>query len=783
MSRMSFRKRLLHVAAFSFLLCHGVAASRNDPVELEIPIFVGGFGIDFFLETARLYEENHPGIKVNLYGDARIANKMRIRVLGGDFPDATDAELPWHELIQAGKVADLRPYLEGSNWEGDQRWMDTFLPGSLDSWSMPDGGIYAIPFSRAVMGIYYNRALFREHGWEIPRTWDDFFQLCREIREAGINPVALPGIYARYADNYLRGAYYSLAGPEGYRSLHHFEPGAYADPRFRKAAEVVQDIALNYLQPGWKGMSHTAAQLEFFQGNAAMISTGSWLTSEMEGKIPEDFELGTFNFPVFADGLGPADHIQTGGGYYFVFAESPHIEETVDFLKFLTSRERVRTFAREYEGISSLRGLSADLYPENMQDAVRLMLESTGAYTRPRIHAEFPKMNQALTDLRLALLDGRITPEAFAQGLEKTARSIREAQQNPEHVEFRHPFRGALLLGFFIIIPCFRAWRQYRRRRVIAAGHHDFENTFGNLTTREFLLFVGPALAIYLSILLWPALKAFGWSLTRWDGINPRNWAGIHHFLWLLFESDVFWTALGNNLFLMFVPGMIVIPMATAFAFWIHKGILGGPFFRICFLFPNILGGVAATLLWMSAYEPSIGLVNAMFTGMGNVFRSLNLQAAAEWFLGFERFAWLSQEHLYPAVIPILLWQGCGFNLILLLASMENIDSTYYEAARLEGASLPRQFFSITLPMIWDAVLIVLVFWIIAGLNAFELIWLLTAQEPASSSHLLSTWMVHTLFSEFQVGRATAIAVTLFLLVFAGSFFTWNALRREAVST
>lgn len=767
-----------------FLLCTSVTTTARDSerVSIEIPIFVGGYGIQFWLDTARLFEEQHPHIKVNLYGDARIANKMRIRVIGGDFPDATECELPWVELIKAGKVVDLRPYLEGPNWEGDQAWGETFQPGSLDPWTLDDGGIYAVPFAYSIVGIYYNKKMFRENGWEIPETWPEFLDLCETIKAEGIPPVALTGIYARYIDNYLRSAHYSLVGPEEYRRFLYLEEGTRTHPGYIRAAELIQEIALNYLQPGWEGMSHTAAQLEFFQGNAAMVSTGSWLNSEMRGKIPEDFELGMFNFPLFGDSVAPASHVQTGAGYYYVFSESDHVEETVDFLRFLTSHQRAMAFAREYEGISAVEGIPHDLYSPNMQDAVAILGASTGSFSRPRVFGAYPKMSQALADYRMDLIRGRISPEAFARGLEQVAASIREAERHPNRVEFRYPFRGAALIAFLVGVFAFWFWRQKRRKQK-TGDRRQFENSFDTLGHHHLLLFVGPAFLLYASVLLWPSLQAFAWSLTRWNGITEKSWAGWHHFTWLLFESDVFWTALGNNLFVMLVPGLVIIPVALVFAFWIHKGILGGRFFRICFLFPNILGGVAATLLWMTAYEPSIGLINTVLVSTGDFLSQVGLTWPGRWFQGFERFAWLSQERLYPSLVPILLWQGCGFNLILLLASMESIDETYYEAARLEGASLPRQFISITLPMIWDALLVVLVFWVIAGLNAFELIWLLTAQEPASTSHVLSTYMVNTLFTEFQVGRATAIAVTLFLLVFAGSLLTWNSLQREAVQT
>jgi ABC-type sugar transport system permease subunit len=83
--------------------------------------------------------------------------------------------------------------------------------------------------------------------------------------------------------------------------------------------------------------------------------------------------------------------------------------------------------------------------------------------------------------------------------------------------------------------------------------------------------------------------------------------------------------------------------------------------------------------------------------------------------------------------------------------------------------------------MIWEVVVISMVFIVISGLNAFEMVWLLTAQEPNSATHTLGTLMVTAMFKDFEVGRATAIAVVLFLLVLAASAAVLRGLKREAV--
>ena len=126
---------------------------------------------------------------------------------------------------------------------------------------------------------------------------------------------------------------------------------------------------------------------------------------------------------------------------------------------------------------------------------------------------------------------------------------------------------------------------------------------------------------------------------------------------------------------------------------------------------------------------------------------------------------------------------ACGFNLILYLAAMEGIDPQLYEAAEIDGASAWRQFFTITLPLIREIVAISAVFLVIAGLNAFEMVWLLTSQDPSASMQTLGTLLVTTMFKDFDIGRAAALAVILFSLVLAGSAAVLRASRSEPVET
>jgi raffinose/stachyose/melibiose transport system permease protein len=754
-----------------------VLAAAAPPVELDIPVFEGGIGIGFYKETARLFEQAQPGVKVHVYGNPRIQDQVRVRIIDGHLPDAVSAPyIQWTSLVREGKMIDLRPYLAGRNWENDATWGDTFLPGSLDSWRI-DGGVFGVPLAYSCWGLFYNKGMFREHGWTEPRTWDEFFELCGKIRAAGIAPVSLPGTRWLYPDSFFRAAYHNLAGPAGWQAIIDLTPGAWKDPKVARSAGVLARLTKEDLQPGWEGETAQGAELYFLQGKAAMTASGSWFFSEMRGKIPEGLDVGTMNFPVFADGLSDPTTIQSGSDCFFAFNTGDPARErlTMNFLRFLTSRSRALAFVQENDAPVAVRGVPVSAYSAHMRSMAALIAGARDSFNMPQTMMLAPVIRQARIDETRGLMDGSVSPSQFSAALENAAASDRARVGEPDRVVMKHPLAGAALV---VLVAALAAWllvtgiRPLLSRRASGNGGEGF----GRLRPGMALGFVGPAFGLYLSLVLAPALLAFMWAFTHWDGIGARTWAGLYNFRSLLFESDALWTALGNNLYLMVVPAVIVVPLALLFAMMIHKGVWGAGAFRVILLFPNLLGGIAATLIWLSAYQPHGGLVNAGLSGLGRMLHW-------PWLASFADYAWLSDGHLYSALIPIYIWMACGFNLILYLAAMEGIDPQLYEAAEIDGAPGWMQFFTITLPLIRGVVAISVVFLVIGGLNAFEMIWLLTSQDPSASVSTLGTLLVTTMFKDLDIGRAAALAVILFSLVLAGSAGVLRALKGENVES
>ncbi len=775
-----------YLGIFLWLLAESAGAKETDKTTLDIPVLVAGYGAEFFEETAREFEKLRPGVRVNLHGDPRINDKVRTRVMAGDFPDATDAVLLYPKLIEAGRVLDLGPALDGPNWEGDGRWRDDFRPGVLARWTDAAGRAHGVPFAHAIWTIFYDKALFRKNGWETPRTWDEFFALCEKIEAAGLAPLSLPGVAMRYGDAILRAAHHNLVGPEGYRDYLALAPGAREDPRFIRAAEVLRRVSTRHLVRGWEGMTHTAAQLAFLEGRCAMTLSASWFANEMRGRLPEGLELGAMNLPVFADGISHPDTVQAQSGYYFLFRTGDPAREAaaVDFFRFLTSRERVRRFAALADAPAALRAAGPADYSPRMADTAALLAAAPAAFDAAPAPASAAQatLGQALSDARHLLMTGRITSEEFGARLEAAAAVERERAADPDHVRSRHPGKAALLGGLLLGLALWLAWPRRRKGGRAAGAAEGDGGLLGRLGARQGAGFVGPAFALYAAFVLLPGLAAFAWAFTRWDGFGEMTWAGLFNFRWLLLESDVFWSALGNNLFLMLVPPLVVVPVALGLAAYVHRGGAGAGALRVVLLFPNLLGGIAAALIWLAAYEPTSGLVNASLVALGDLAGAAGAPAfLADWLRSFSGHAWLAQSNLYWSLVPIYLWMACGFNLVLYLAAMQAVPAELYEAAELDGASKARQFFLVTLPLIREVLVISAVFLVIGGLNAFELVWLLTAQDPSAGAHTLGTFMVGTLFTEFQAGRAAAIAVLLFALVMVATLAVLRATRKETV--
>lgn len=269
--------------------------------------------------------------------------------------------------------------------------------------------------------------------------------------------------------------------------------------------------------------------------------------------------------------------------------------------------------------------------------------------------------------------------------------------------------------------------------------------------------FLAPAVILYIYFFIVPAIRAFYISLTEWNGFNSKKvFIGLENFRILLNDGN-FGIAVGNTFIYMIVGGLLTFGVALLFTFILtQRGMKGRKFFPHLYYFPNMVSQAALAVLWAFVFSPNFGLLN-------NILKSLGLESLIQVWLG-------SRPTAVASIIVASSWGFMGFYLLLLLAGVDKIPPTYYEAAGIDGASNFRVFRSVTLPLLRDVVIISISLWIINIIKYFEMIWALTKGGPSNATHTLATYMYITSFGipnvpSFNLGLGTAVGVMMFIIM------------------
>lgn len=287
--------------------------------------------------------------------------------------------------------------------------------------------------------------------------------------------------------------------------------------------------------------------------------------------------------------------------------------------------------------------------------------------------------------------------------------------------------------------------------------------------TSFYLCMVGPAIVIYGIFFVFPILRTLDVSLYRWSGLSHNmTWVGLENFRQILLYDTIFWKALGNNVFFLytFPVATLIISLALAAVLSPSKE-RGANLFRSAFYFPSLMSAVAVSILWTFAYHPYMGILNQLL-------RTLGLQ---KWI-----HVWLGEASLVkPSLLVPLIWRSFGFYMVVFMAAMRGIPTDYYDAASIDGATGVKAFWHITIPLIWDSIIVSTVFMIINSLLLFELVWIMTEGGPARHSEVIATYFYRKAFNEFEMGYATAVSVILLVTVFVITLLVRRLLEREAV--
>jgi raffinose/stachyose/melibiose transport system substrate-binding protein len=254
--------------------------------------------------------------------------------------------------------------------------MDTYAPitRSFAEDQRPDsptkGRWFGVPQTIFLMLVQYNQRAFDEMGVEPVDTWDEFQDLCATIKEKGadkgMKPICVSGPTDVYCGHWWDRMIQRIVGKEEVAKVAFGDAKLQDNPGFLRAAQEIEKLPANdWFMDGFEGADFTAAQAMMFQGKAAMIHMGTWLVAEMADVIPDDWVMGSFDFPQVPDGAGNQSSM-FGGAHIFSIpnpekatSHEVNVPLAVEWLKRFTSPEHSAERAREVGQISPCVGVEA----------------------------------------------------------------------------------------------------------------------------------------------------------------------------------------------------------------------------------------------------------------------------------------------------------------------------------------------------------------------------------------------------------------------------------------
>lgn len=271
-----------------------------------------------------------------------------------------------------------------------------------------------------------------------------------------------------------------------------------------------------------------------------------------------------------------------------------------------------------------------------------------------------------------------------------------------------------------------------------------------------FVLFIGPNLLLFGIFTYWPLIYSFYLSTVRWDMISPKKHpVGMKNFQYL-WHNKAFHTVMQNTV--IFTVGSVgaSLILGLLIALLLNQRLRGRDAARAIVFMPTLLSGAAIGMVWVYVFDPRFGLLKNLLDPFG--IPSPN---------------WLKDTHwALPAIMIVYVWKNLGFATIIYLAGLQGIPKDLYEAATIDGAGPLGRFWSITRPMLSPITFFLTITSIFTTFESFDIIQVMTKGGPVDATNTIIYYVYQQGFgTAAQIGRASAAAVVLFVIMMAITLF------------
>jgi multiple sugar transport system permease protein len=283
-------------------------------------------------------------------------------------------------------------------------------------------------------------------------------------------------------------------------------------------------------------------------------------------------------------------------------------------------------------------------------------------------------------------------------------------------------------------------------------------------------LFLAPYLVLFAVFVVIPAVFGLWISLHNWDYLLPEQpWVGLQNYVNLFTPGSptagFFWQSMqATAIFtLLSVPFLVIMPLLVALI--LNQRFRGRNFFRAMYFAPYVLGVAVVGVLWQYILNPGFGLINYYLGQIGIGGGAIPWTTALPW-------AWIS-------LVRMTVWWTLGFNAIIYLAGLQDINQELYQAAKVDGANRWQRFLNVTLPGLRPVFLFVITVTILASANMFGQSYLVTEGNPANETRTAIMYIAEEGLENFRMGNAAAMSYILALFLALVSILNFKFLNQK----
>ena len=269
-------------------------------------------------------------------------------------------------------------------------------------------------------------------------------------------------------------------------------------------------------------------------------------------------------------------------------------------------------------------------------------------------------------------------------------------------------------------------------------------------------VFIAPVTLGLLIFYIWPFIQNFWFSFNDVNKFNVTHFIGLDNYKQLIGDAEV-WTTFGNTLKYVVFTVPIGLFLSICIAALLNAKIRGTSIYRTLYFLPSVTMAAAVAMVWKWVFNEKMGILNSIIAGLGG-----------------ERVGWLTNPKTALFIVMLVgLWMSVGYNMIILLAGMQGIPKTYYEAASIDGAGGLAQFFKITIPLLTPSIFFVMITSIISGFQVFDVVYMMVLKSnPAyESTQTVVMLFYRQAFDYGYKGYAAAISILIFIAIMIVTIF------------